>query len=91
MANPLPEDQKGTLVAEGLQYVDKAIEKNPTYDEAMAYKNLLLRQKAMLTKDPKEAKAFEDEATEWFNKALATRKANDEKKQNAAAAPADSK
>jgi len=84
--NPLPEEEKATLIAEGLEYVDKAIQKNPSYDDAMTYKNLLLRQKALLTKDPKEAKALEDEATEWFNKALAARKANEEKKAGAAAA-----
>jgi len=86
--NPVADSEKPALIAEGLQYVDKAIEKNPNYDDAMTYKNLLLRQKALLTKDPKEAKALEDEATEWFNKALATRKANEERKQNAAPAEA---
>ena len=57
---------------------------NPRYEEAMTYKNLLLRQKALLTKDPKEANALVEEATEWFNKALAARKANEEKKASAA-------
>jgi len=84
--NPLPEDQKGPLVAEGLTYVDKAIEKNPTYDDAMIYKNLLLRQKALLTKDKKEAEALVAEADDWAKKSLAARKANEEKKANAAAA-----
>jgi tetratricopeptide (TPR) repeat protein len=83
--NPLPDEEKATLIAEGLDYTDKAISKNPNYEEALTYKNLLLRQKALLTKDPKEAKALEDEATEWFNKALAARKLNDEKKAGAAA------
>jgi tetratricopeptide (TPR) repeat protein len=82
--NPLPEEEKAPLVAEGLQYVEKALEKDPNYDDAMAYKNLLLRQKALLTKDPKEAKALEDEANMWADKALATRKANEERKQNPA-------
>ena len=84
--NPLPEDQKAPLIAEGLQYVDKALEKNPNYEEAMTYKNLLLRQQALLTKDPKESKALEAEATVWFEKALATRKSNEERKQNPAGA-----
>jgi tetratricopeptide (TPR) repeat protein len=82
-ANPLADEQKATLIAEGLDYIDKALEKNPNYEEALTYKNLLLRQKALLTKDPTEAKALEDEATEYFNKALAARKANEEKKANA--------
>ena len=86
--NPLPDEEKEKLITEGLEYVDKAIQKNPSYDDAMTYKNLLLRQKALLTKNPQEAKALEDEATEWFNKALAARKANEEKKAGAAAAEA---
>ena len=51
----------------------------------MTYKNLLLRQKALLTKDPKEAKALEDEATEWFNKALAATKGQRREEGGAAA------
>jgi len=86
--NPLSDEEKARLIAEGLEYIDKAINMNPNYEDALAYKNLLLRQKALLTKDPKEAKALEDEATEYFNKALAARKANEEKKAGAAAAEA---
>jgi tetratricopeptide (TPR) repeat protein len=78
--NPLPEEEKAPLVEEGLQYVDKALEKNPNYDDAMTYKNLLLRQKALLTKDLQAAKLLDQEADVWHNKALETRKANDEKK-----------
>ena len=84
--NPLPDEEKAALIAEGLDYIEKAISKNPNYEEALTYKNLLLRQKALLTKDPKEAKALEDEATEWFNKALAARRANEEKKAGVTAA-----
>ena len=50
--------------------LDKALEMNPNYEEAMAYKNLLLRDKAAVTKDPAEAKRLIDEADVWFNKAL---------------------
>jgi tetratricopeptide (TPR) repeat protein len=82
--NPLPDEEKAKLIEEGLQNIDKAISLNPNYEEALTYKNLLLRQKALLTKDPKEAKALEDEATEWFNKALEARRVNAEKKEGAA-------
>jgi tetratricopeptide (TPR) repeat protein len=81
-AHPVPEDQKSPIVEEGLQYVDKALEKDPNYQEAMAYKNLLLRDKAALTKDPAESKRLQDEANVWFNRALDTLKANAEKKAN---------
>jgi len=84
--NPLPEDQKGPLVAEGLEYADKAIAKNPNYEEAIIYKNLLLRQKALLTKDKKEIEELTAQADELAKKALAVRKANEEKKAAAAGA-----
>jgi tetratricopeptide (TPR) repeat protein len=89
--NPLTDEEKAPLVAEGLQYVDKALEKNPNYDEAMTYKNLLLRQKALLTKDPKESNDLIKEADVWVDKALATRKANDEKKNNPAGVAEEAK
>lgn len=81
---PLSDEEKAVVVEEGLQYVDKALEKNPSYQEAMAYKNLLLRDKATLAKDPAEAKLLLDEADVWFNKALETLKTNAEKKANSA-------
>lgn len=74
--NPLSEEQKIQAIEEGLQYVEKALEKNPNYQEAMAYKNLLLRDKAAASKDPAEAKRLTDEADVWFKKALEARDAN---------------
>lgn len=85
-AHPVTEEERAQLVEEGMQYVEKALDKNPKYQEAMAYKNLLLRDKAAITKDPAEAKRLLDEANVWFDKALAQLKANSEKK--AAEAPA---
>ena len=74
--NPLSEEQKIQAIEEGLQYVEKALEKNPNYQEAMAYKNLLLRDKAAVSKDPAEAKRLTAEADVWFNKALEALKTN---------------
>jgi len=79
-AHPLSEEEKVQAIEEGLQYADKALEKNANYVDAMAYKNLLLRDKAAATKDPAEAKRFLDEADVWFQKALAARDAPVEKK-----------
>jgi tetratricopeptide (TPR) repeat protein len=70
---PLTDEQKTEAVEEGLQYVDKALERNPNYQEALAYKNLLLRDKAAAAKDPAEAKRYLEEADVYFNKALAAR------------------
>ena len=79
-SHPLTEEEKISAIEEGLQYADKALEKNPNYQEAMAYKNLLLRDKAAATKDPAEAKKYTAEADVWFNKALEALKTNAEKK-----------
>jgi tetratricopeptide (TPR) repeat protein len=83
-AKPVTDEQKAVIVDEGLQYVDKALEKKPTYFEAMTYKNLLLRDKAAVTKDPAQAKLLLDEANVWFNKALEQSRANAEKPVEAA-------
>jgi Tfp pilus assembly protein PilF len=77
---PMSDEEKAVIVEEGLQYVDKALERDANYQEAMAYKNLLLRDKAALAKDPAQAQALVDEANVWFEKALATLKSNAEKK-----------
>jgi len=82
--NPLTPEEKAPLIEEGLQYVDKALVKNPNYDDAITYKNLLLRQKALLTKDKSESDALVAEADELAKKALAVRRANEERKANAA-------
>jgi len=78
--NPLPEEEQAKLVEEGLSYLDKALAKNPDYEDAMTYKNLLYRQKADLSDSEEEKKQLIAQADEWFNKALETRKKNAEKK-----------
>jgi tetratricopeptide (TPR) repeat protein len=81
---PPPLEEQPAIVEEGLQYLDKALAINPDYDDAMTYKNLLLREKARLTQSEEEKKQLIAEADEWFNKALATRAKNAEKAQAAA-------
>jgi hypothetical protein len=44
-------DKYGSLVQEGIQNLQKAIEIRPDYDDAMAYLNLMYRQKADLETD----------------------------------------
>jgi tetratricopeptide (TPR) repeat protein len=84
-ANPPPVDEQVKLVDEGLANLDKALALNPEYDEAMSYKNLLLREKARLTEDEAQKATLTAQADELFNKALETRKTNQEKKNKAAA------
>jgi tetratricopeptide (TPR) repeat protein len=74
------------LVTEGLQYMQKAIDARPNYDDAMSYMNLLNRRKADLECGNDAArKADVQAAVDWNNKNMQTRKANEEKK--AAATP----
>jgi tetratricopeptide (TPR) repeat protein len=77
---PLTEEEKIQAVEEGLMYFDKALEKNPNYQDALAYKNLLLRDKAATTKNPAEAKRYLDEADIFFKKALEARNTPAEQK-----------
>jgi tetratricopeptide (TPR) repeat protein len=69
------------LVTEGLQYMQKAIDVRPSYDDAMSYMNLLNRRKADLECGNDAArKADVQAAVDWNTKAMGTRKANEEKK-----------
>ena len=78
-AAPPPPEEQVKLVEEGLQFLDKALALNPTYDDAMSYKNLLLREKARLAETEEEKTQLIAQAEDWFKKALDARKANQEK------------
>lgn len=69
----------------GLQALDKALEINPDYDDAMAYENLLIRERADLMDTADEYKKQVEIADNWVQKALATKKMKAEKKAAAAA------
>jgi tetratricopeptide (TPR) repeat protein len=77
--NPPPPEEQAQLIEEGLSNLDKALAINPTYEDAMTYKNLLYREKARLATDEQEKTQLIAQADEWFNKALETRKKNAEK------------
>jgi tetratricopeptide (TPR) repeat protein len=79
---PPTNEEKERLIEEGLQHLDTALTINPDYDDAMSYKNLLIRQKAELAVTEEDKARLIAEADEWFNKALDTRKRNQEKKQS---------
>ncbi len=66
------------LVAEGMQYLQKAIDINPNYDDAMQYLQLTYRRKADLEcPDDNARKADLASADEWIQKAMGARKANE--------------
>jgi tetratricopeptide (TPR) repeat protein len=61
----------GTIVQEGIDNLHKAIEYRPDYDDAMAYLNLLYRQKADMETDPQTREADEKLADDLVEKVKA--------------------
>ena len=75
----VPQPERVKFVQEGYKAVDRALELKPDYPEALTYKGLLLRQEALLIKDParqqqlvKEADTYRDRAMEIQKKQRAT-------------------
>jgi tetratricopeptide (TPR) repeat protein len=67
--------QKWTPVIEaGIQNLEKALQIDPEYDEAMAYMNLLVRERADLADSPEEYKKQIEVADNWVQKALEAKK-----------------
>jgi tetratricopeptide (TPR) repeat protein len=62
------------VVEEGIQMLQKALEIDPEYDDAMAYLNLMYRQKAYIAETADDNKKLHAEADLWMQKALETRK-----------------
>jgi Tfp pilus assembly protein PilF len=67
------------IVEEGIQNLQKALSIDPQYDDAMAYMNLLHRERADLADNAEEYKKEIAEADSWVDKTLATKKAKTEK------------
>jgi len=66
--------QYGPMVENGIKNLQKALEVDPQYDDAMAYMNLLIRERADLADTPEEYKKQIDIADNWVQKALETKK-----------------
>lgn len=62
------------VVDQGLKHLEKALEIDKEYDDAMAYMNLLIREKADLADSPEEYKKQVEVADNWVQKALETKK-----------------
>jgi tetratricopeptide (TPR) repeat protein len=70
------------LVNQGLQNLNKAVELNPTYDDAMQYIQLTYRRKADLDCGNDGARKDDlAQADEWIQKAMGARKANEAAKE----------
>jgi tetratricopeptide (TPR) repeat protein len=74
-------EQNGPIVDEGIKELQQAINLRPGYDDAMSYLSLLYRRKADLDCGDEAAhKADMAMFDQWRDKTMATRKANEEKK-----------
>ncbi len=62
------------MVNDGIKNLDHALDIDPRYDDAMAYLNLLYRERADLAQTPQEYKADIAQADSWLQKTLDTRK-----------------
>lgn len=71
--------QYGPMVENGIKNLQKALDVDPQYDDAMAYMNLLIRERADLADTPEEYKKEVDIADNWVQKALETKKVKAER------------
>jgi tetratricopeptide (TPR) repeat protein len=69
----------GRLVEEGIKNLEAAISLDPEYDDAMAYENLLYREKADLEDSPEAYKADIEAADNFFGRTLEIRKVKAER------------
>jgi tetratricopeptide (TPR) repeat protein len=73
-------EKNGTNVQEGIENLTKALQLRPDYDDAMAYMNLMYRERADIQCDDPVARAADlKSADEWVDKTMATKKAKAEK------------
>lgn len=92
---PLPpgaakEDLKtrfSTIVENGLHDLQQALSIDPQYDDAMAYMNLLIRERADLRDSDEEYQQDVAVANDWVDKAMAAKKAKAEQRGRAGNAP----
>jgi tetratricopeptide (TPR) repeat protein len=62
------------LIDEGLRHLEEAVKIDPLYDDAMAYMNLLYRQKADIADTKEEYEQYISSAEDWNDKVLLARK-----------------
>jgi Tfp pilus assembly protein PilF len=74
-------DKYAQVIEDGLHNLDKALEVDPKYDDAMAYENLLIRERADLAESKEEYEQQIKVANDWVDKAMAVKKEKTEAKQ----------
>ncbi len=68
------QSQYGSLVEDGIENLKHALDIDPQYDEAMAYMNLLIRERASLDSSIDETKKDIATANDWVQKSLEAKK-----------------
>jgi len=85
-------EKNSANIQEGIDNINKALQLRPDYDDAMAYMNLMYRERADVQCDDKEARAADlKTADEWVDKTMATKKAKAEKQPGATGIVMDQK
>jgi len=78
--------KNGPAIQEGIDSLNKAISLRPDYDDAMAYMNLMYRERADVECDDLAARAEDLKTADgWVDKTLAAKKTKAEKQAAAAA------
>jgi tetratricopeptide (TPR) repeat protein len=77
-------EKNAANIQEGIDNINKALQLRPDYDDAMAYMNLMYRERADVQCDDKDARAADlKTADDWVDKTMATKKAKAEKQPGA--------
>ncbi len=78
LPNPARQELKGqysSTIEHGISNLEKALQIDPQYSDAMAYMNLLIRERADLADSPEQYRSETDLADQWVQKAINTRQA----------------
>jgi len=77
-------EKNGPIIQDGIDVLNKALQLRDNYDDAMAYMNLMYREKADTDCDDPAARATDlKTADEWVDKTMAAKKAKAEKQPGA--------
>ena len=77
-------EKNAANIQEGIDNLNKALQLRPDYDDAMAYMNLMYRERADIQCDDPAARSADlKTADEWVDKTMATKKAKAEKQPGA--------
>lgn len=77
IASPEDKQKFGNCLTTGAEYIEKALEADPGFVDAMYYKSLIYREKQKTTANPAERKKIGDEALKIANRATEIMKQRD--------------